>query len=74
MLKSLYRKNDKKTNSKLVNMVKNGLSDLKNEIENMGEKEKEIEKLGGIIDIVEKLLIFNKQNQQEQGLKILTPD
>ena len=74
MLKSLYRKNDKKTNSKLVNMVKNGLSDLKNEIENMGEEEKEIEKLGGIIDIVEKLLIFNKQNQQEQGLKILTPD
>ena len=74
MLKSLYRKNDKKTNSKLVNMVKNGLSDLKNEIENMGEEEKEIEKPGGIIDIVEKLLIFNKQNQQEQGLKILTPD
>ena len=74
MLKSLYRKNDKKTNSKLVNMVKNGLSDLKNEIENMGEEEKEIEKPGEIIDIVEKLLIFNKQNQQGQGLKILTPD
>ena len=74
MLKSLYRKNDKKTNSKLVNMVKNGLSDLKNEIENMGEEENEIEKPGGIIDIVEKLLIFNKQNQQEQGPKILTPD
>ena len=74
MLKSLYRKNDKKTNSKLVNMVKNGLSDLKNEIENMGEEENEIEKPGGIIDIVEKLLIVNKQNQQEQGPKILTPD
>ena len=74
MLKSLYRKNYKKTNSKLVNMVKNGLSDLKNEIENMGEEENEIEKPGGIIDIVEKLLIFNKQNQQEQGPKILTPD
>ena len=74
MLKSLYRKNDKKTNSKLVNMVKNGLSDLKNEIENMGEEENEIEKPGGIIDFVEKLLIFNKQNQQEQGPKILTPD
>ena len=55
-------------------MVKNGLSDLKNEIENMGEEENEIEKPGGIIDIVEKLLIFNKQNQQEQGPKILTPD
>ena len=74
MLKSLYRKNDKKTNSKLVNMVKNGLSDLKNEIENMGEEEKEIEKSNEIIDIVEKILEFNKQNQQGQGLKILTPD
>ena len=74
MLKSLYRKNDKKTNSKLVNMVKNGLSDLKNEIENMGEEEKEIEKSNEIKDIVEKTLEFNKQNQQGQGLKILTPD
>ena len=72
MLKSLYRKNDKKTNSKLVNMVKNGLSDLKNEIENMGEEEKEIEKPNQIIDIFEEILDFNKQNQQGKKLKILT--
>ena len=26
------------------------------------------------MDIVEKILKFNKQNQQGQGLKILTPD
>ena len=74
MLKSLYRKNDKKTNSKLVNMVKNGLSDLKNEIENMGEEEKEIEKPNEIIDIFEEIREFNKKNQQGKGLKILTPD
>ena len=40
----------------------------------MGEEEKEIEKPSEIIDIVEKILEFNKQNQQGQGLKILTPD
>ena len=72
MLKSVYKTNDKKKNSTLVNILKSGLSDLKNEI--MGEEEKEIEKPSEIIDIVEKILEFNKQNQQGQGLKILTPD
>ena len=55
-------------------MIKSGLSDLKKEIENMSKKEKEIEKPNEIIDIVEKILEFNKQNQSGQGLKILTPD
>ena len=40
----------------------------------MGEEEKEIEKPNEIIDVVEKILEFNKQNQSRQGLKILTPD
>ena len=40
MLKTLYIKNDKKKNSKLVNLIKGGLSDLRNEVENMGEEEK----------------------------------
>ena len=55
-------------------MFKTGLSDLKNEIEDMAEEEKEIEKPSEIADVVEKTLKFNKQNQQGQGLKILTPD
>ena len=38
----------------------------------MGEEEKEIEKPSEIIDIVEKIFEFNKQNQQGKGLKILT--
>ena len=38
MLKSLNRTNDKNETSKLVNMVKSGLSDLKNEIEAMSEE------------------------------------
>ena len=40
----------------------------------MGEEEKEIEKSNETIDVVEKVLEFNKQNQFGQGLKILTPD
>ena len=74
MLKSVYETNDKKKNSKLVNVIKSVLSDLKNEIGNMGEEEKGIEKPSEIIDIVEKIIEFNKQDQQGQGLKILTPD
>ena len=40
ILKSVYKTNDKKNNNKLVNIIKSGLSDLKNEIENMSEEEK----------------------------------
>ena len=39
----------------------------------MEEDEKEIEKLNKIVDIVQKILEFNKQKQEGQGLKILTP-
>ena len=48
----------------LVNVIKSGLSDLKNEIENMEEEEKEIEKPNEIVNIVEEILEFNKQGQQ----------
>ena len=59
MLKSVYITNDRKKNNNLVVMIKSGLSDLKKEIENMSEEEKEIEKPNEIIDIVEKILEFN---------------
>ena len=74
MLKILYTTNDKKKNSKLINVIKSGLSDLRNEVENMGEEEKETEKPSEIVNNVEKILEFNKQNQLEGDLKILTPD
>ena len=74
MLKDLYRVNDKKENSKLLDVIKSGLSDLKNETENMDEKEKKTEKPNEIIDVVEEILEFNKQKQEGKGLKILTPD
>ena len=73
-VKALHTTNDKKKNSKLVNATKSGLSDIRNEVENMGEKEKETEKPSEIVNIVEKILEFNKQNQLGGGLKILTPD
>ena len=40
----------------------------------MSEDEIKIEKPYEIVDIVEKILEFNKQNQEGQGLKILTPN
>ena len=74
MLKSVYKTNDKKKNNDLVNVIKTGLNDLKKEIENMGEEEKETEKPNEIVNLVEEILEFNKQKQQQKGLKILTPD
>ena len=74
MLKFVHTTNDKKKNDDLGNLIKSGLSNLKNEIENMNEEEKEIEKPNEIVDIVEKILEFSKQNQTGVGLKILIPD
>ena len=69
MLKTLYTTNDKKKNSKLVNIIKSELSDLKNETENMSEEEKEIEKPNEIVNIVEEILEFNKQKQEGKRTK-----
>ena len=44
ILKLVYKTNNKKKNSELVNVIESGLSDLKTKIENMSEEEKEIEK------------------------------
>ena len=69
MLKDLYRTNDKYKNNELVNVIKSGFSDLKNEIENMGEEEKEIEKPNKITDIAEEILEFNKQINKDKDQK-----
>ena len=74
MLESIYNLNDKNKNNMLVSIVKSGLNDLKNEIKKMSEDEIIIEKPNKIVDIVEKFLEFNKQNQQGHGLKVLTPN
>ena len=69
MFKDLYQINDREKNSKLVNVVNSGLRDLKKEI---GERENK--KSGKIVETVEEILKFNKQIQQGNGLKILTPN
>ena len=76
MVKKLYELKDKKKNSSLVNLIKSGLSDLKNEIEEMSKKEKKIEQPDRILEIIKKIIDFNIeiQKQQGRGLKILTPD
>ena len=51
-------------------MIESGLSDL-----NMKLKKCLMMKLKWkIVDIVKKILEFNRQNQEGQGLKIVTPD
>ena len=69
MFKDLYQINDREKNSKLVSVVNSGLRDLKKEI---GERENK--KSGKIVGTVEEILKFNKQIQQGNGLKILTPN
>ena len=60
-------------NNLLVKVIESGLIDLENEIEKMSEDQIEIEKPYEIVDTVEKILEFNRQ-QQGKGLKNLTPN
>ena len=74
MLTLLNKTNDTEKNNKLVNLINSGLKDLKEEIKKMSKAEIEIEKPDEIVNIVEKILKFNEQNQQGEGIKILTPN
>ena len=57
-----------------MNVTNSGLKDLKEEIKKMSEEEKEIQDPESIVEIVEEILKFNEQNQQGEGIKILTPN
>ena len=72
LVKKLYE--IKKKTSKLVNVIKRGLNDLKDGIKETPEDEKKFEQPAKILKIVEEILEFNKQNQSGKGLKILTPN
>ena len=71
MLKSLCKANTSQ-NNELVSLINSELKDLKEKIKEMSEEEIKIEKPDKIIKIVEKILRFNKQNQEGKGIKILT--
>ena len=62
ILKKLYNLNDKQKNNESVNIIKNGLIDLENDTGDMSENEIKIEKADTIVEIVEEILKFNKQN------------
>ena len=69
-----HTKNTEKHNIQ-VNLIKSDLIDLKKEIENESKDDvNRIEEMNKIADIVELILYFNEQNQEGQGLKILTPN
>ena len=74
MLMFLNKNNDTEMKNQLVNLINSGLKDLKGEIKKMSKEEKEIEKPDKIVNIVEKILKFNEQNKQGEGIKILTPN
>ena len=74
MLEHLNKTNDKEKNDKLVSVINSGSKDLKEEIKKMSKKEIEIENPELIVEIVERILKFNEQIQQGQGIKILTPN
>ena len=61
--KDLYKKNDREKNNAIVSLIKSELKDLQEQIENMPQEERENEKPDEIVEIVEKILKFNKQKQ-----------
>ena len=74
-LYKLYKLNDKDKINDLVKIINSGLFDLEIDIGDMSEDEIKIEKPHKIVNIVKKILKFNKLKQQEgKGLKILTPN
>ena len=52
-----------------VHIIQSGLTDFEKEISNMSKDEEPYE----ILDTVVQILDFNKESQEGQGLKILTP-
>ena len=66
MAKKLYEIENKKRNNKIVNVIKTGLSDLKDKIKGMSKHEKKIENKN-IKNIKNcwKIIKFNKQNQKD---------
>ena len=55
-----------------VILIKSGLKDLKNEIRQMSQDVIRGRRPDAIVNLVEKILDLNSQNQEGQGLKILT--
>ena len=67
LAKKLFEIKDKKKNNDFVKEIKNRWSNLNDSNRKTPKEEK-------ILEVVEEILKFNEQNQQEEGIKILTPN
>ena len=72
MIKNIYKTKNRNKNNKLVQQIKKRSSDLKDEIKKMSEDEKEAEKPDKILESVEQILIFNRENRKQHGLGLKT--
>ena len=59
-------KNYPKKKNQLVNIIESGLKDLNNEINEMSEEEIENERVEKIVEIVERILAYIKQQQKKK--------
>ena len=69
MRKAAYSTNNRKENEKIVNVIKSGLGDLKNEIKEISDDEIEIEKPDKIVDINKILLSLIDKIKKGKDLK-----
>ena len=76
LTKKLFEIKDARENSKFVKEMKKRWSNLKDKIEEMSKEEIKNKKPNKILEIIDEIIDFNKnlQNQQGKGLKILTPN
>ena len=68
MLKELNNIRNKERNNIQVALVRSALTDFNNKINSMSKNEIRFEQPNEMLNIVEKILKFNRQ-QREQGLK-----
>ena len=73
MLEDLNNTRNTEINNIQTTLINNALTDFKNRINSMSENEIRFEQPNEIVNIVEKILEFNRQ-QEGKGLKILTPN
>ena len=74
MEKDLYKTRNTERNTIQADLIKRGLEKLKNDIKKLPKNEIEVEKPNKIVDAVVEILDLNNQNQERQGLKILTTE
>ena len=72
MQKEQYKTKNTDKNKDLVNLIKSGLADLENRIEEMSENKIENERLYDIVNTVGDIFSANYWKQEGRGLKIIT--